>query len=337
MATSVLVIYTGGTIGMQPTEKGFAPATGLETCLRQGLGEEMNDVDWLEITPLIDSSNAQPSDWLRLAHLITQQWHAYQGFIILHGTDTLAYTASALSFFLGALDKPVVLTGSQIPLMQSRSDGWRNVSNSLAVAKAGTLNEVSVCFHDKVLRGNRSRKLHSQTMHAFDSPAFPALMELGISPAWNTRSSLVTELAPVMHQPLPEKINDRAVEMIMLYPGMHQRACEWLLHQPDLRGLVVLSYGAGNPPTGEDGPLNCLQTLVKQQVLVVNISQCISGGVEQGSYASGAEYNRIGVLPGGDMTPEAALTKLHWLFASGASAEHSAQLVQRSIAGELTA
>lgn len=336
MATSVLVIYAGGTIGMQPSSQGYAPATGLEASLRSGLQDSGIAFDWLEIDPLIDSANAQPSDWLRLARIITECEQDYCGFVILHGTDTLAYTASALSFMLGALDKPVVLTGSQIPLRQPRSDGWLNVTNSLILAAAGAVHEVLICFQHKILRGNRARKLHSQAMAAFDSPCYPALIEMGITPNWHLDSGLTLEVNPALDRKLVQMMDDTAVGMLMLYPGMHRQACQALLEQANLGALVVMSFGAGNPPTSPQGPMSSLKALVDRGVLVVNISQCISGGVEQGSYASGAEFNRIGVLSGRDMTPEAAFTKLHWLLANKIEIETARQLIAMPLAGELT-
>lgn len=334
MIHPVLVIYAGGTIGMQQTGQGYAPVSGLEQQLRQRLGSDTPEFDWHEITPLIDSAAAQPADWLRLARLIRQHWYDYAGFVILHGTDTLAYTASALSFLLGAVDKPVVLTGAQIPLSRPRSDALLNVSNSLALAAAGQLHEVSICFHDRVLRGNRSRKLHSQAMAAFDSPACQPLLQLGIAPDWQVTSNLPPADLRFQPQPLPDQLDAQAVAMLMLYPGIQRSACDWLLEQPRLRGLVVLSYGAGNPPTAEDGPLLCLAELVRRDVMVVNVSQCLTGGVEQGSYATGAEFNRIGVLAAADMTPEAAFSKLHWLLAAGYTPSQCRQLWQVAVAGE---
>lgn len=330
MTAPVLVIHCGGTIGMVATADGYAPATGFEQRLRDSLNPAQSVAfDWVELEPLIDSAAAEPADWLHLARLLGSYWQDYRGFVILHGTDTLAYTASALSFMLGSLDKPVIITGAQIPLSEPRSDALVNVTNSLQLAAEGLIHEVCVCFHDQLLRGNRCRKLHSEALAAFDSPAFPALAQLGIKPLYLPLQAL--HKGKVGLSALPEQMHAESVVMLSVYPGMASEQLQWLLHQPGLRGLVLQTYGAGNPPKGL---VPVLAELITAGVTVINVSQCISGGVTQGSYASASDLNRIGVISGGDLTPEAAFTKLHWLLACHFSEAGIARLLNCSIAGE---
>lgn len=333
MTAPVLVIHCGGTIGMLATPEGYATTTGFEQRLRDRLQPDQPVAfDWLELQPLIDSSAAEPADWLNIARLLRSCWQDYRGFVILHGTDTLAYTASALSFLLGPLDKPVIITGAQIPLSESRSDALVNVTNSLQLAANGLIDEVCVCFHDRLLRGNRCRKLHSEALGAFDSPAFPALAQLGIKLLYQPLQG--SPKHKVELTALPEQMHAETVAMLSVYPGMTSEQLKWLLHQPGLRGLVLQTYGAGNPPKGL---VPVLAKLIAAGVTIINVSQCISGGVTQGSYASASDLNRIGVISGGDLTPEAAFTKLHWLLACHFSEAQVKRLLQCSIAGECSA
>ena len=336
MNKRILILYTGGTIGMVPSPLGYVPAGHFEARLHTHLSrssasreQALPEFDVLEFDQLIDSSNAQPSDWTNIAHTICHYWRQYDGFVVLHGTDTMAYTASALSFMLQDMDKPIIFTGSQIPLELPRSDGPNNLTTSLILAAQDKLCEVALCFDGKLLRGNRSSKVHSNAFGAFDSPNYPALGQIGIKIELN-HSLLLPEgkLKPVIPDIKPDN-----VVILPIYPGLPPKVLSALLStQP--RGLILQSYGIGNPPDGNQTFMDLLKRASDQGTSIINLSQCHRGTVVQGTYATGAWLNQMGVVPGADLTLEAAFTKLHWLLAQELNPEQIRSQMQQPLCGE---
>jgi len=332
MMSRVLVIYTGGTIGMVASDKGYVPESDFAARLKVAVGDRaLPAYDVLEFDHLIDSASVVPAHWERIARVLQAHWNRYTGFVVLHGTDTMAYTASALSFMLAQLDKPVIVTGSQIPLSQLRNDAMDNLVTSLLLASRADLAEVCICFNGRLLRGNRSRKVKSSGLDAFDSPNAPWLGEAGIE----------IELSPERLPPQPVRFeipayDPNAVVMLMAYPGMPMRLIKDALAPEAVKGMVLLTYGVGNPPETETGLLDVLACAAARGQVLVNVTQCHQGAVSQGAYATGALLNRVGVVSGLDLTPEAALTKLHHLTAQGLSPDAIRRAFGHALRGECT-
>lgn len=329
MTAKVLVIYTGGTIGSVPSDPAD-PRSPLRPADPEQLAayvpNPLNGIRW-DLTgltdgngapvPPLDSSSVGPKHWVWMAEKVAESYDRYDGFVLLHGTDTMAYTGSALSFLLRRLGKPVVVTGSQIPIFRPRTDAVVNVVNALSVAgyKAAGLPcvpEVTIAFADRLLRANRATKVSTTRWAAFDSPNLPPLgrFDLGISIKDSLIRSVCDSVPFAVHHRL-----DRRVMVLSLYPGMAADQIAGALALPDIHGYVLRAFGAGNAP--EDGEfLDTLAAAVRAGKTVVTVTQCAEGAVEMGLYAAGAGLARAGVLSGGDMTTEAAQTKLMWLLAN---------------------
>ena len=266
---------------------------------------------------LIDSSNMKPSNWINLARIIRDNYDAYDSFVILHGTDTMAYTASALSFLLEGLNKTVILTGAQLPIGVARSDARENFITALEIAAAqengrAMVPEVCIYFNSLLLRGNRAKKKESVHFNAFHSENYPHLAMAGVSIEYN-----LPFIRPyVAGSPLKvyEEM-DTNVVVLPLFPGINQQIINSILNIPNLKGLVLESYGAGNAPT-ESWFLNALQNAIDRGLLIFNVSQCDGGRVTQGRYQTSKQLDAIGVLSGSDCTVEAAITKLMFLLAN---------------------
>lgn len=336
MTRRVLILHTGGTISMVPSAQGYVPMQGFSEVLHQHFNNSLQpdllpDFDLLELDQLIDSANLLPGDWQHLAQILTQHWQDYDGFVVLHGTDTLAYTASALSFMLRGINKPVILTGSQIPLMQFRTDARNNLINALLLASSTTINEVAICFSNRILRGNRSSKVHSKGMDAFDSPNSPWLGRIGINIELEP-SLLLAAGAPDFVLPV---CDPEAVALVKIFPGISARQLQAMLDNPAIRGVVLETYGAGNVPDTNRPLIQTLEAASARGISLLNVTQCHQGNVSQGAYATGAVLNQAGVVPGADLTTEAAFTKLHVLLASGLSGENLNQALRTSLCGEM--
>lgn len=309
----IYIAYTGGTIGMKPSSKGFIPAAGYLTETLAKMPEfhrkEMPSFTIHEYDNLLDSSDMVPSDWQSIASDIEANYHKYDGFIILHGTDTMAYTSSALSFMLEGLQKPVIVTGSQIPLAQIRSDGQANLLNALFIAANYPIPEVTLFFNNKLYRGNRVRKVDADGFDAFDSPNFPPLINAGIHIEVNNR---VSPLIAKQTSLIVSDIKSQPIGMLSLYPGISSTVLTNIIQQP-VNALILLSYGVGNAPQNPQ-LLSQIELATKQGIVVVNCTQCLRGRVDMSGYANGKYIEETGVISGKDITPEAALAKLHYLL-----------------------
>lgn len=331
---SIYVSYVGGTIGMKDSSQGYIPVSGYLQYLLANMPEfhrpEMPAFTIHEYEPLLDSANMVPADWQIIANDIEKNYDLYDGFVILHGTDTMSYTASALSFILENLAKPVIITGSQIPLAELRSDGQPNLLNALYLAANHPINEVSLFFNHQLYRGNRSTKAHANGFDAFASPNFPILLEAGI----NIRH--VAQLEPTLNTaPLRvHQIQSQPIGVITLYPGISVEIVANLLRQP-VKAVILLSYGVGNAPQQKD-LLQHFKQANEHGITVVNLTQCFSGQVEMQDYATGSALAKVGVISGSDMTFEALLTKLHYLLSLHLSTKEIRQLISRNLRGELT-
>ncbi len=330
----IYIAYTGGTIGMTQSPKGFVPKAGFLTdCVNNNAEfsrSEMPEFEINEYSPLIDSSDMKPSDWQRIAQDIKSRYDDYDGFVILHGTDTMAYTSSALSFMLQGLTKPVIVTGSQIPFAQLRSDGQSNLQNALYLAANYPVNEVTLFFNNTLLRGNRATKAYADGFNAFESPNLPELLTVGIN------IKLVEGC--LNHTPSKkltvDNIYGQPIGVVMLYPGIDATVVSNIIKQP-VKALIMLSYGVGNAPQDKD-LLEVLSQANDDGIIIVNLSQCHRGKVNMSGYATGKSLQNCGVISGADMTIEAALTKLHWLLSKDTDFESLKQLMQEDIVGELS-
>ena len=332
----IYVAYTGGTIGMRQSTQGFVPAKGHLTDSINALPEfhrsEMPDFTISEYQPLIDSSNMTPSDWQRIADDIKANYDDYDGFVVLHGTDTMAYTSSALSFMFENLSKPVIVTGSQIPFSQLRSDGQVNVLNALYIAANYPINEVGLFFNNKLYRGNRCIKAYADGFNAFDSPNMPVLLEAGIN-----IQLLAGKLAEPVENSAPlqlSTITPQPIGVVHLYPGISSAVIENAIKQP-VKALILRSYGVGNAPQ-DKALLACLSKAKANGIVVVNCSQCIKGTVNMSGYATGNALSEVGVISGHDMTLEATLTKLHYLLSKNLSYDEMCQQMGKSLRGEVS-
>jgi len=334
MKKKIYVAYTGGTIGMMASEDGYIPVKGHLTDSINAMPdfhrEEMPDFTINEYHPLIDSSNMTPGDWQRIADDIFDKYERYDGFVVLHGTDTMSYTASALSFMFKNLSKPIIVTGSQIPFSQLRSDGQVNLLNSLYIADKYPINEVSLFFNNKLFRGNRSIKAYADGFNAFDSPNLPPLLEAGINIKLVEGTSNEQREAPceVLN------ITPQPIGVVHLYPGISTKVIENIIQQP-VKALIIRSYGVGNAPQDEQ-LLACLKKAHDNGIVIVNCSQCIKGTVNMSGYATGASLSKCGVISGGDMTLEATLTKLHYLLSQDYTVDKVRELVKENLRGELS-
>ena len=324
MTAEVLILHTGGTIGMVPGPHGLAPAPGLRQRIEQQLGSSLQQLpgfDLLEIDPLIDSANITPAHWQQLAALLAENWERYRGFIILHGTDTMAYSAAALSFMLGASERNVLFTGSQVPLGLPRSDAVAHLQAALQLAAGPRLRNVSLVFNNRLLNGSRLRKVSSQQFHAFDTPNAAPLAELNIRPQLYTERLLgaaVTSRHP--REAAALQFQPGAVAMLCLHPSMPAALYDAILADSACKAVVLQSFGAGNVPSRDPAFDAFIKRAGARGKVVVNVTQCLQGGISPGTYAASAGLQDQGVLSGGDMTPEAAFCKLHWLLAGGRDA-----------------
>lgn len=338
MKTSILIIYTGGTIGMvkDPITGSLKPFD-FDHILKQV--PELNDFGFeltsIAFDPLIDSSNLNPEVWIKIANLIEENYEKYEGFVILHGTDTMAYSASALSFMLENLGKPVVFTGSQLPIGMLRTDGKENLITAIEIAadyKDGKaiVPEVCVLFENKLFRGNRTTKHNAEYFNAFYSYNYPDLAKVGINIHYN--DAVIRDNSDGMFS-----INtnlDMNIAILKLFPGINKQTVDAILHIKGLRAVVMETYGAGNAPTDE-WFIDSIKDAIKRGVIVYNVTQCPSGSVNMALYETGVVLREIGVVSGYDITTEAAITKLMFLLGQTHDSDKIKFDLNKSIKGEL--
>lgn len=293
--------------------------------------EEMPHFVIKEYNPLLDSSNMTLKEWNQIGSDIAQEYENYDGFVIFHGTDTMAYTASALSFMLENLKKPVILTGSQIPLSQARNDAMENVITSLWLCANEPIYEVCIYFNQKLFRGNRTQKISAQHFNAFESPNFPCLALVGIDIELKRELLLKPNRQPFKLQ----TINSHFIANFRLFPGFSTEVLDFLLKQP-IRGLILETYGAGNAQNNDPRFLELLKEACDRGVIIINCSQCQQGYVEMAHYATGYTLKQAGLISGHDMTPEAAHCKLLYLLSKNYPTPEVKTLIQTNLVGELT-
>jgi L-asparaginase len=336
--SKILIIYTGGTFGMAHDKDGVLIPFDFGLIL-----EHLPTIRTmaLELTVVsfdhpIDSSNVNPAHWQLLAEIIADHYNTHDGFVILHGTDTMAYTASALSFMLEGLAKPVILTGAQLPISEPRSDARENLITALEIASArkdseAVVPEVCIYFDYELLRGNRSKKVESMQFDAFDSGNYPPLAKAGVKIDYNRSVIRKAEIHRGLHV---HKSFDSGIAILKLFPGISQSIVESILKTPGLKAVILETYGSGNAPT-LPWLIDAFAQAIQQEILVLNISQCPGGMVMQGRYETSRDLLRIGVISGADMTCEAAVTKLMILLGEH-SPEKVRTLIGKPLAGELS-
>lgn len=336
---NILLIYTGGTIGMirHPSKGSLKPLDFRN--IRQWI-PELDRIDAHILTHAfknpIDSSNMHPNVWIELVNIIQKNYESFDGFVILHGSDTMSYTASALSFLLENIKKPVILTGSQLPLGTLRTDGKENLITSIEIAtmenKHGEpmVKEVCIYFEYKLFRGNRTFKFNSEHFNAFMSPNYPLLAEAGIDIRFNENYLLKPGKKTFFHKNLE---ND--IMILRIFPGMSKKITESIAGIPELKGLILVTYGSGNAPQLKWFD-DFIKSLINKGVIIVNVTQCKMGHVDQSKYETGRHLLELGVLGAGDMTLEAAVTKLMFLLAKESSIDKIKRKFVSNIRGELT-
>lgn len=342
MERSILIIYTGGTIGMKQDPVDF-------TLKPFNFGQILSEVpeirkfvcrvDTYSFSPLIDSSDAQPEFWIDLARLIKKEYANYDGFVVLHGTDTMSFTASALSFMLENLEKPVVFTGSQLPIGMLRTDGKENLISAVEIASAADeqgrplVPEVTIFFDSHLYRGNRTIKYSAENFWAFRSENAPALADTGIHIKYN-----IDEIRYPKQYGNPLKISetlDTDVAILKIFPGMRESMVRALVGTKGLRAVILETFGSGNAPT-QKWFLDIISEADRRGLIIMNITQCIAGCVDMEAYATGIELKKMGVVSGYDSTLEAALAKLFYLMGKYADNDVVKRELNKNLRGEIS-
>jgi L-asparaginase len=345
----IFILYTGGTIGMAPANisdpysplvpKKWAQLTQYMPSIKENgyFSQKGISFSYESFQPPLDSSQIKPDHWLDMARIIENNYHLYDGFIIIHGTDTMAYTASVLSFLFQNLSKPIVLTGSQLPISHPRTDAVNNFSNSIHIAAATNFGlpivpEVMICFNDRLLRGNRSSKTSTNDFEGFESPNCVTLGNLEEKITINTN---IMETMPSEDKKfhLTPHLNARVMD-VAIFPGLDSETLKRLLGDDKVDGLILRTFGAGNAPMDNDF-LKVLKEATDSGTLILNITQCSHGGINMQKYRAGNKLLQSGVISGSDMTKEAALTKMMWVLANVAP-EFQQEMLCKNLKGELS-
>ena len=334
MKKKVLIIYTGGTIGMKRTDKGYAPSRFLGEAIA-AIPDMQSEAapEWQlhEMSPLLDSSDVTVKEWNKIAKIIYDNYKEFDGFVVLHGTDTMAYTASALSFILEGLNKPVVLTGSQIPLSEIRSDGRDNLVTSLLIAADGVAREVCLYFSGKLLRGNRAIKMSADDLVAFDSPNYPHLADVGIAVKYN-HSAIGSHSGGNLAM---RSLSEVPIGVLKVFPGIQFGLFESIMTEK-LSGIVLETFGAGNIPSDCGSLIPIISRAFESGSVVTVCSQCPSGTVTLGAYETSSALKAAGAVSGADMTTEAAVAKLYYLFSLGISKDEIKEKMGENLRGEMS-
>lgn len=335
---SILLIYTGGTIGMMKDfETGALKAFNFKKLLQKIPEIKQLDcvIETISFENPIDSSNMNPEKWVQIATIIEENYTSFDGFIVLHGSDTMSYSASALSFMLENLNKPVVFTGSQLPIGDLRTDAKENLITAIQIASLQqkgkpVINEVCLYFEYKLYRGNRTTKINAEHFNAFTSPNYPPLAESGVH--LNVNNNLLTSKSS-KKLVVRKELNDN-VAIIKMFPGINESVLSAIFSIPNLKGVVLETYGSGNAPT-HDWFIQILKNAIKNGLFIVNVTQCSGGSVNMGQYETSTQLKKIGIISGKDITTEAAITKMMYLLGQNVAPKVFKTIFETPLRGEM--
>lgn len=340
--SSILLIYTGGTIGMKedPAIQALRPFDFSQILAEvPELRKFAYKIDAVTFDPLIDSSDIEPSNWITLVSHIEKNYDDYDGFVVLHGTDTMAYSASALSFMIEGLTKPVIFTGSQLPIGMPRTDGKENLISAVEIAAAkdedghALVPEVCICFDNILMRGNRTSKINSDHFRAFRSENMPPLAEAGINIRYNT--GIIMKPENWSHRPVFHKSLETSVAILKIHPGITPQVVRGILCAPESKAVILETYGAGNAPS-KGWFIEMIQEAIRMGKILVNVTQCEAGCVNMDLYATGKCLKEAGVINGYDSTTESALAKLFFLLGQSNSGDNIIPQLEMNLRGEIS-